>query len=112
MAWAALDAGSLTAETFARVAAGAGLVVNCTAGGGVEMIASLDPAVLAPDATWVDVNYWMPEPPQQARCKELGLSFHTGHAMLIHQGALSFELFTGHPVTADDIRAFLDVESG
>ena len=31
----------------------------------------------------------------------------TRHAMLIHQGALAFELFTGHPVEADEIREIL-----
>jgi shikimate 5-dehydrogenase len=28
--------------------------------------------------------------------------------MLLHQGALAFELFTGQPVTADEIRALLE----
>jgi shikimate dehydrogenase len=108
--WSTLSAGALTAAAFAQYAEGAGLVVNCTAGGAVDLVTGLDPARLAAGATWVDVNYWMADPPQQARCAELGIRFHTGHAMLIHQGALSFELFTGHPVTAEDIRAFLDVE--
>lgn len=104
--------GALTPEVFAAEAAGAGLVVACTAGPGAEALAGLDPSVLAPGAHWVDVNYWMARPPQAARCRALGLPFHTGHAMLIHQGALAFELFTGHPVEAGEIREILGFPVG
>jgi shikimate 5-dehydrogenase len=50
----------------------------------------------------------MAEPPQQRRCAELDLRYCTGHSMLIHQGALAFELFTGYPVSPAEIRRFLE----
>ncbi len=97
---AELDAGPLTAAAFTDVARDVDVVVNCTAGGAAPTIATLDPAVVARDGVWVDVNYWMAEPPLRGRCADLGLRFETGLGMLVHQGALAFELFTGHPVEA------------
>jgi shikimate 5-dehydrogenase len=86
---------------------GADLVINCTAGPAAPAVAAMDPGILGSGATWVDANYWMEDPPLQALCAHLGVEFHTGHSMLMHQGALSFELFTGHPVDAAQIREFM-----
>lgn len=102
-----LEARPLTEVAFADAAAQADLVVNCTAGGGADVIAGLDPTALRPGSTWVDVNYWMHGPPLQAACVEHGLHFHTGLGMLVHQGALAFELFTGHPVEAPVLEAII-----
>ncbi len=99
------DGDALDAACLARHPAD--LVVNCTAGGAQSLVASviLDP--LAADAVWCDTNYWMAEPPALAACRARGLAVQTGLAMLAHQGALSFELFTGVPVDAAHIRARL-----
>jgi shikimate dehydrogenase len=105
---ARLAVGPLEPAAFAQAAEGAHLVFNGLAGGAEAQVAALDPAPLAPNADWVDANYWMARPPQAERCAALGLRFHSGHAMLLHQGALAFELFTGQPVTADEIRALLE----
>lgn len=102
-----LHAGPLTREAFAETAAGADLVVNCTAGGAAPLIASLDPSVVKPGGAWIDVNYWMDSPPLEQRCDQLGLQFETGLGMLVHQGALAFELFTGHPVEAAVLEAII-----
>lgn len=102
-----IQAGTLDATNFAAVARGANLVVNCTSGQANATIAGFDPAMLAEDASWVDINYWMAEPPLATRCADNGVRFHTGLGMLAHQGALAFELFTGYPVTGAEIRAFL-----
>ena len=75
--------------------------------GAAPRVAALDPDVLAKGATWVDINYWMVEPPHQRRCAELGHRFLTGHGMLGHQAAIAFELFTGHPVRPADVLAIL-----
>jgi len=99
--------GPLTPERFAVAAAGAQLVVNCTSGPAAASILALDPTVLADGASWVDINYWMPDPPLQAACVAAGVRFHDGLGMLAHQGALAFELFTGHPVTGGEIRQTL-----
>ncbi len=103
-----LEAGPLTPAAFARLAAGADLVVNCLSGGAEQQVCALSPEVLAPGGWWVDVNYWMPSPPLRAAALARGLRFETGHAMLMHQGALAFELFTGHPVEVREIREILD----
>ena len=100
--------GRLEPGVFARLAGGASLVVNCTAGPGWQEVAALDPAVLAPESTWIDANYWMREPPLAEACEAVGHRFVTGHQMLMHQGALAFELFTGHPVEVDEIRGILE----
>jgi len=107
VAGAPLRAWSLSPQAFAEGAAGADLVVNCTSGPAASLVATLDADVLASGADWVDANYWMPEPPQRARCEALGHHFHEGHAMLMHQGALAFELFTGNPVEVSEIRDIL-----
>ena len=72
------------------------------------MVSTFDPYRLADQASWVDINYWMPSPPARDACKERGVRFHNGLGMLAHQGALAFELFTGHPVTGEEIRQFLE----
>ncbi len=105
-----LDAAPLSPAAFASYAPQADLVVHCTAGGGAELVASLDPSLLPGSATWIDVNYWMPDPPQQAACDALGIRFHTGLGMLVHQAALAFELFTGNPVEAEDLARILKHE--
>ncbi len=103
-----VGAGSLDPETFAAAAAGAHLVVNCTSGTAGPQIAELDPGVLTAGASWVDINYWMDMPPLQAACEAAGVRFHSGIGMLAHQGALAFELFTGHPVTGAEILETLE----
>ncbi len=85
------------------------LVVNCVSGGGVDAVATLDPAGLAPGAAWTDANYWMADPPQLAACAARGVRIQRGIGMLMHQGALSFELFTGVTVDCDTIRGVLDI---
>lgn len=109
---AGLEAAELTVAAFQRLAAGADLVVNCTAGEAAPLISAMDAAVLAPDATWVDINYWMDTPPQQRRCAELGLRFENGMGMLVHQGALAFELFTGHPVEGATLLEIIEAGGG
>lgn len=108
----AVETGPLSAAEFREQARGARLVINCTSGPAAETIANFDPGILGTEALWVDANYWMKEPPLMGRCQELGVDFMTGHGMLLHQGALAFELFTGHPVSASVIREFLPIKPG
>ena len=100
---ALLKAAPLTTESFAQAAPGTTLVVNCTAAGARSTIAEFQPSSLGPDAQWVDINYWDPEPPGQAACLAAGVHFQTGHGMLAHQAAHGFFLFTGQRCTGADL---------
>jgi len=86
------------------------LVVNCLAGGAQVLVEALPIEHLPEHAIWCDINYWMPDPPRLGACRERGLRTSEGLGMLLHQGALSFELFTGHPVTPADLRGVLSVK--
>jgi shikimate dehydrogenase len=104
---ATVDVAKLSAEDFAAHATSSRLVVNCTSGPAAEVVAGFDPSALGPSASWVDINYWMDDPPCQGRVTSAGHQFHNGLGMLAHQGALAFELFTGYPATGSELRAFL-----
>jgi shikimate dehydrogenase len=103
------SAGPLTAAGFAAHAPAADLVVNCTSGEAVVTVATLDVRALARGAVWTDANYWMSEPPQLVACAAHGVRIQRGIGMLMHQGALSFGLFTAKTVDADTIRGVLDI---
>lgn len=103
------EAAPLDPHAFARFAPTADLIVNCTSGAGAERVAEMDVRVLRRGVVWTDVNYWMADPPRLAACAAHGVRIQRGIGMLIHQGALSFELFTGRPVDGDTIRGVLDI---
>lgn len=102
-----LVAEGLDAASWSRWADAAGLVVNCLGGGAEARVEALDVGRLPTSAVWYDINYWMKDPPALKACQERGLRVGSGLGMLIHQGALSFELFTGCPVQPDDLRQIL-----
>ncbi len=86
-----------------------GVVVNCLSGQGMDALRALDVSHLPRGAAWTDANYWMADPPQLVACAGRGVRIQRGIGMLMHQGALSFELFTGVPVDTDTIRGVLDI---
>jgi shikimate dehydrogenase len=84
------------------------LVVNATplglAGGDPAML-PVDPALLRPGQLLVDL---VPNPavtPLMRAAAERGLRVAGGLGMLVHQGALAFELWTGRPAPLDVMRA-------
>lgn len=81
------------------------VVVNCTSGDAALERVRLDH--LGSSSIICDVNYWMSDPPLLACARARGLRVQDGLAMLVEQGALSFELFTGVPVEATRILARL-----
>jgi shikimate dehydrogenase len=103
----AFSAGALSAQVMAAEAPQTDLVVNALGGGARDAVASLDIGPLPRESLWVDINYWMADPPQTAACAARGVQFVNGMGMLIHQGALSFELFTGHPIEPAELRRIL-----
>ncbi|TNE91464.1 MAG: shikimate dehydrogenase [Deltaproteobacteria bacterium] len=84
---------------YERVAGEATLVVNATSGPAATAVEALDVRLLPKSAGWVDLNYWMAEPPNLAAAEARGLRTQRGDRMLWHQGALAFELFTGQSPT-------------
>ena len=85
------------------------LVVNCTAAAAGEVVQALPIEQLRPGSIWTDANYYLADPPQLAACAARGIRVQRGIGMLMHQGALSFTLFTGAPVGVEAIRGVLDI---
>jgi shikimate 5-dehydrogenase len=56
---------------------------------------------------WCDLNYWMADPPMLEACRRRGVAFQGGLDMLVHQGALAFERFTGRAVDPAHVRKFV-----
>jgi shikimate dehydrogenase len=86
---------ALSARAFARHAPHTHLIINCTSGGAAETVRRFDVSSLPHDAIWMDLNYWMPNPPQIDACRQRGLTTQDGVSMLIHQASRSFQEFTG-----------------
>ena len=85
------------------------LVVNCLSGEGAAAIRVFSVDSLSAGAVWTDANYWMADPPLLAACAARGVRIQRGIGMLLHQGARSFELFSGHAVSSDTVRGVLDI---
>lgn len=94
----------LESGAFARYACTADLVVQCTSGPGVGLVAGFDVDLLPGHAIWCDINYWMTDPPLVRACRERGLRVQEGLDMLVFQAVEAFELFTG--ITADPLPIF------
>jgi shikimate dehydrogenase len=80
-------------------------VVNCTSigmrGGGAESATPFDVSALSRGALAVDIVYRPEETPLLAAARAAGHPVLGGLPMLIYQGALSFELWTGVPAPVD-----------
>jgi shikimate dehydrogenase len=88
----------------------ADLLVNCTAvglGGGSEGFDQLPvaPGALASYPTVVDLAYGDAETELVRAARERGAAVVDGLEILVRQGALSFEIWTGRPAPLDAMRA-------
>jgi shikimate dehydrogenase len=79
------------------------LVVNATPLEGGE--GSLPLPSLGADAVVVDLHYAPPMTPLQMRAREAGAQAWGGLGLLLHQAALSFELWTGAPAPLETMSA-------
>ena len=83
-------------------------VVNCTSAGmhgsGAEHTLPCDPAAAGPATLIVDIVYAPEDTPLLRAARAGGLPVLGGLPMLIHQGALAFELWTGLPAPLDAMR--------
>ena len=97
-----------TANWHAEAPAGADLVINATPVHGDLL--PLPP--LHAGQVVVDLLYRPTVTPLVARAREAGASAFTGLGMLLHQAALSFELWTGQPAPLDVMSAAALAELG
>ncbi|MCB9682456.1 MAG: shikimate dehydrogenase [Alphaproteobacteria bacterium] len=100
-----LHAGPLDARTFAALAPHADVIVQATSGGGTAVVEGLDPQAVRDDAIWVDLNYWMADPPLWRALAARGVRLQDGRPMLVHQAALALGLLTGISPDTDRMRA-------
>ncbi|MDI6870005.1 MAG: shikimate dehydrogenase [Bacillota bacterium] len=103
----ALSAGGLGGAALRRMLAGADLVVNATstalAGAGVPVPLEW----LPPGRVYCDLAYGPAVAPVLEAARQRGLSVLGGEEMLLHQGALAFERWTGEKPSLDAMRAAL-----
>lgn len=80
-------------------------VINCTSagmhGGGAEATLPCDPSAAPHAALYVDIVYVPEETPFLVAAQNAGHRTLGGLPMLIYQGALAFELWTGVPAPVD-----------
>lgn len=98
---------SLTPEAFTEHVVHADLIINALPGGARQAVLDLPVDAVPPGAAWIDLNYWDAEPPHLAHLARRGHATQTGHAMLLHQAAHAFRVFTGLDADLDVGRAVL-----
>jgi len=103
----AFSCAPLSAAAFSERSNQTQLVVNCTTGPAADAVARLDITGLPPDAVWIDINYWMEDPPQFDACRSAGLPVQDGVSMLLYQAAQAFEMFTGISPDVPEARQLL-----
>lgn len=76
--------------------------------GAIEFAASLPIEALPPEAAVVDMVYKPLKTSVLARAEERGLTIVDGLGMLLHQGAIAFEMWTGFEPPLDVMRSALN----
>ena len=95
---------ALEGAEFAQALESADLAVNATSVGMIDPGATLDVALLPPDATVFDVVYVPAVTSLVAAARARGLNAANGSEMLIAQAAIAFERWTGVAGMADVMR--------
>ncbi|MCS6909416.1 MAG: shikimate dehydrogenase [Anaerolineales bacterium] len=102
-----------TPSGLRRAAADCALIVNCTPLGmapNVDGSPWLDGVPFPPGAFVYDMVYNPAETRLTRQARAAGLRAATGLGMLVEQGALAFELWTGHPAPRALMRAAAEAE--
>ena len=86
---------------------GFGLIVNCTSTGLRKTAPPLLFTATRPDALCCDLLYGRTPAPFLRRARAAGRRTMDGRGMLLHQGALAFELWTGRPAPLAAMRRAL-----
>ncbi len=98
---------ALDPTTFLALAPTLDLVVHALPGAARAAVAALPARALPRSCAWFDLNYWEDGDPWRAALAAEGRPVIDGAGMLLHQAALAFALFTGHPPDLDVGRAAL-----
>lgn len=69
---------------------------------------SIDPEWLSPSTFVYDLVYDPPETPLLRRAKERGCRTQNGIGMLLYQGCIAFEIWTGLPAPVEEMRKALE----
>ncbi len=83
----------------------ADVVINATPVGQANELPVIPVAALSPEAVLVDLVYRPPVTPLIAAARARGVVAHSGLGMLLHQAALSFEIWTGVEAPMDAMSA-------
>lgn len=113
----ALTAGPLDAATVARAAEGADVVIQATSatlsaamgggGGRAAWLQAIEP-MLRPGMTVLDMVYTPRRTELLAAAMDAGATVVDGVSLLVHQGARSFQLWTGLPAPVAAMRRAVD----
>ncbi len=98
---------------FLRASDDCQVIINCTPLGmtpHAEDTPWLDGTPFPPRAFVYDLIYNPPDTALTRRAREAGLRAATGLGMLVEQGALAFELWTGRPASRDVMRAAAEAQ--
>ncbi|HEV8403859.1 MAG TPA: shikimate dehydrogenase [Candidatus Limnocylindrales bacterium] len=95
----------LDGEELVEALGSADLAVNATTVGMVDPGSAFNVEILSPEATVFDLVYVPAETPLVATARARGLRAANGSEMLIAQGAIAFERWTGVSGMADVMRA-------
>lgn len=105
---AAVEAGPATEATIIRTLAGADLLVNCTTvgmrHGPAEGSMPVPPQALRRTLAVYDLVYNPRVTPLVAAARAAGAPAQGGLSMLVYQGAISFEIWTGRPAPLEVMR--------
>jgi shikimate dehydrogenase len=96
-------------DELAGLAGGADLLIDCTSAalGGQPYPAPVPLEALPGGAAVVSLMYGRPQPLLEA-ARARGLAAMDGAAMLVHQGARAFTIWTGRPAPVDAMRAAME----
>lgn len=83
----------------------ADVVINATPVGQANELPVIPVAALSPEVVLVDLVYRPPVTPLIAAARARGVMAHSGLGMLLHQAALSFEIWTGVEAPMDAMSA-------
>jgi len=88
------------------------LIINATSLGHGGLAPELGESWLTPGALCYDMNYGKAAEPLRRLCMARGIRYRDGLGMLVHQAALSFELWTGKTPDGTEVLRQLRRPSG